>query len=154
MFPCVGLKQKVFAWGGTVISAVLLHIYSCTFSVGHLMLLNDVKLWLMQADARLSAVNEKLLCDDEQRRIGTVYTTVRCYSKHTCKDEDIEWLKPSVSYSFPFISMSLIYCGYGVVLYQVSPNFPAGAQTHASNTHIGVVNKICFALVPSDRGYL
>lgn len=46
------------------------------------MLLNDVKLKLMQADARLSAVNEKLLCDDEQRRIGTLYITVRSYSKH------------------------------------------------------------------------
>lgn len=37
------------------------------------MLLNDVKLWLMQADARVSAVNEKLLCDDEQRRTGALY---------------------------------------------------------------------------------
>lgn len=46
----VGLKQKrYFAWGGTVINAVTLHIYPCTFSVGHRELLNDVKLWFVWA---------------------------------------------------------------------------------------------------------
>lgn len=38
-------KKKYFAWGGTVINAVTLHTYSCTFSVGHRELLNEGKLW-------------------------------------------------------------------------------------------------------------
>lgn len=144
MFPCVGLKQKVFAWGGTVISAVLLHIYSCTFSVGHLVLLNDVKLWLMQADAWLSAVNEKLLCDDEQR------TT--CTQHAQCKHKDTQWLKPSVNhllFLFDLNAFNLLWLC--IEPYLVSANFPVGVSTH---TYIGVVNKICFALVSSDRGYL
>lgn len=144
MFPCVGLKQKVFAWGGTVISAVLLHIYSCTFSVGHLVLLNDVKLRLMQADARLSTANKKPLCDDEQKRTDTLYMTIHT---HTRKPRDIEWPKQSFNCSL----MSLIYCCY---LWCCVKFRPVGLKHMQAHTHIGVVSKICFALVHSDRGYL
>lgn len=45
------LKGEVFAGGVTVITAVSLHVYPCTLSVGHRFLSNDVKLALMQAEA-------------------------------------------------------------------------------------------------------
>lgn len=45
------------------------------------MLLNDVKLRLMQADARLSTANEKPLCDDEQKRADTLYMTIHTHTR-------------------------------------------------------------------------
>lgn len=53
------------------------------------MLLNDVKLRLMQADAWVSTVNEKLLCDDDAAE--NKHPMHDCtYTKHTCKPKDTE----------------------------------------------------------------
>lgn len=134
MFPCVGLKQKVFAWGGTVISAVLLHIYSCTFSVGHLVLLNDVKLWLMRADARLSSCQWKAALwwwAEENRH--SIHDSA--HSKHVCKHEGIERLGQAVNFSSPFVLMSLIYCSFVGAISSFT-KFPSRGSNTCKHTYI------------------
>lgn len=44
--------------------------------------LNDVKLGLMQADAWLSTVTEKPLCDDEHRKKDTLNMTIHTLNTH------------------------------------------------------------------------
>lgn len=86
--------------------------------------LNDVKLRLMQADARLSTVTEKLLCDDEHRKTDTLYITTHTLNTHAYARilSDLSSHSTLLSNAFHLLLSCMWLC-------RISPS---RTQTHAS----------------------
>lgn len=93
------------------------------------MVLDDVKLRLMQADARLSTANEKPLCDDEQKRTDTLYMTIHTLNTHANPEilSDLSSHSTSLSNVFNLLLLPMVLC-------QISPS---RAQTHTSAHILG-----------------
>lgn len=94
------------------------------------MLLNDVKLRLMRADASVSTANEKLLCDDGRRGTDTLYMSTQTLKTHASPRilSDLNSHPTSLCKVFNLLSLRM-------VVYQISPTRP---QTHSNkHTHQG-----------------